>query len=252
MELDILGHGKRISKIILVKKPTKKRTWKNQTTKTINKFCKKHEKICEFSEKANKCRLSRKEDYETRAKKNHPTNDNIICRKCQKEQEAENFYKNPSNKKGRAYICKKCKKRYDKKRNDTWEALIRSAYRASLYSHGNTKGENKITLKECENLLIKQKYKCNHCRCDLICRQGTVINCSYKRASLDRIDTKKIGYKNNAQWLCVSCNKGKCTMSDEDHKQKFYKLFNIIEYLENLLVKNKIPFDHSIIPDNNN
>ena len=213
MELDILGHGKRISKIILVKKPTKKRTWKNQTTKTINKFCKKHEKICEFSEKANKCRLSRKEDYETRAKNNHPTNDNIICRKCQKEQEAENFYKNPSNKKGRAYICKKCKKRYDKKRNDTWEALIRSAYRASLYSHGNS---------------------------------------SYKRASLDRIDTKKIGYKNNAQWLCVSCNKGKCTMSDEEHKQKFYKLFNIIEYLENLLVKNKISFNHSIAPDNNN
>ena len=41
-------------------------------------------------------------------------------------------------------------------------------------------------------------------------------------------------------------------MSEEDHIQKFYKLFNIIEYLENLLVKNKIPFDHSIIPDNNN
>ena len=33
---------------------------------------------------------------------------NHICKKCNIEQKAENFYKNPSNKKGRAYICKKC------------------------------------------------------------------------------------------------------------------------------------------------
>tara|TARA_B100000686_G_scaffold354994_1_gene468810 strand:+ start:4232 stop:4963 length:732 start_codon:yes stop_codon:yes gene_type:complete len=240
MDTDIQGHQKRILKTIMTKKPTKKRTWKNQTTKLINKFCKIHGKICEFSEKASKCRLTRKEEYKKNGKKNPPTTDSIICKKCNIEQKAENFYKNPGNKKGRAYICKKCKKDYDKKRNDTWGALIRAAYRASLYSHGNINGKNKITLKECENLLVKQKYKCNHCRCNLICKQGTVINCSYKRASLDRINTKIMGYKNNAQWLCVSCNKGKCTMLDEEHKKKFTVLFDRIKYLENLLIENKI------------
>lgn len=242
MEANVLGHRERILKTILIKKPKKKRTWKNQTTKTIKKFCKKHGKICEFTEKANKCRLSRKEGYEIRAKKNPPTTDNIVCKKCKKEQNAENFYKNPSNKTGRAYVCKKCKKEYDKKRNDTWDVLIRAAYRASIYSHGNINEENKITLKRCKELLIKQNYRCNHCRCNLTCKQGTVINCSHDRASLDRIDTKTVGYKNNAQWLCVSCNKGKCTMSDEEHKKKFSQRDDRIKYLENLLRENSIPF----------
>ena len=49
-----------------------------------------------------------------------------------------------------------------------------------------------------------------------------------------------MGYKNNAQWLCVSCNKGKCTMLDEEHKKKFTLLFDRIKYLENLLIENKI------------
>ena len=33
MEANVLGHRERILKTILVKKPKKKRTWKNQTTK---------------------------------------------------------------------------------------------------------------------------------------------------------------------------------------------------------------------------
>lgn len=121
--------------------------------------------------------------------------------------------------------------------------LIRAAYRQSINAHGNEKGENKISLDECKKLLEEQKFKCKHCRCELTCKQGTVINCSYKRASLDRIDTKKVGYKNNAQWLCVSCNKGKCTMSDEEHKKKFSKLFDRIDYLEKLLSDNNIEFE---------
>ena len=180
--------------------------------------------------------------------KNPPTTDNIVCRKCKKEQYAENFYKNPGNKTGRAYVCKKCKKEYDKKRNDTWDALIRAAYRASIYSHGNINGENKITLKRCKELLIKQNYRCNHCRCNLTCKQGTVINCSHDRASLDRIDTKTVGYKNNAQWLCVSCNKGKCTMSDEEHKKKFSQRDERIKYLENENLKLKNLLREFVIP----
>ena len=74
--------------------------------------------------------------------------------------------------------------------------------------------------------LIIKDGKCNHCQIKLTCEQGTVIDVNYTRASLDRIDTNIAGYGNgNAQWLCVSCNKGKCTMSDELHRAKF----NILE-----------------------
>jgi len=241
--MEKIGHAKRITKTIIVKKKAPRKAWTNRTTKTVKKFCSNHNKICEFSEKAKLCKETRREKYNQNKKnKNQPTNKNIKCIKCNTEKTANNFYVNPSNKNGRANVCKTCKKEYDKKRNDTWPVLIRAAYRQSINAHGNENGENKISLEECKKLLEEQKYKCKHCRCELTCKQGSVINCSYKRASLDRIDTSKVGYKNNAQWLCVSCNKGKCTMPDEEHKKKFSILFDKIDYLEKLLSDHNIEF----------
>ena len=234
-----IGHAKRIRKYVTVKKRGPRKAWTNRTTTLVQKFCKKHNKICEFS--GQRCKLTRQEDYK-KSKNNNPTEDNITCRKCKECQSCDNFYKSPQNKNGRSTLCKTCKRGNDKQRNDTWPVLIRAAYRQSINAHGNEKGENEISVKECEELLKKQKYFCNHCRNKLTCHQGTVINCNYTRASLDRIDTKKIGYKNNAQWLCVSCNKGKCTMPNEEHKRKFSILFDKIEYLEKILKENNIQY----------
>ena len=239
---DISGHCDREKRIILVKKKFKKRQWTNQTSILIEKYCKKHNKMCFFTEKSTKCKLSRREEYINYKKKNY-SNTDIKCIKCNIVKTFENFYKNPSNKKGRANICKECKKEYDRKRNNTWPVLIRAAYRQSINAHGNKEGINKISLEECKTLLEKQNYKCKHCRFELSCIQVTVIDCNYYRASLDRIDTTIVGYKNNSQWLCVSCNKGKCTMPDEEHKKKFSKLFDRINYLENILKDNNISYN---------
>ena len=50
--MEEIGHAKRITKTIVVKKKGPRKVWTNRTTKTVNKFCSKHNKICEFSEKA--------------------------------------------------------------------------------------------------------------------------------------------------------------------------------------------------------
>jgi hypothetical protein len=118
-------------------------------------------------------------------------------------------------------------------RNDTWDVLVKVQWRASLVAHGNDKEINPLTYEECEELLEAQNKKCNHCHETLTCGQGTQVNCSWTRASLDRIDTGTVGYGNgNAQWLCVSCNKGKCTMPDHLHKEKFAKRDRRIAELE--------------------
>ena len=101
--------------------------------------------------------------------------------------------------------------------------------------------ENKLSYEDCIQLLKSQEYKCNHCDITLTCEQGTVIDVNYNRASLDRIDSHISGYGNgNAQWLCVSCNKGKCTMPDAIHKEKFASRDRQIKELEteNFWLKN--------------
>jgi len=141
---------------------------------------------------------------------------------CKENKLATCFYKDPNCKDGFSSICKLCKKEYDRNRNNTWSVLIRAQWRASLVAHGNKDEINPTTHEECEKLLHEQNYKCNHCKVQLKPIQGTQVKCSWERASLDRISTDIIGYGNgNAQWLCVSCNKGKCTMPDEIHKEKF-------------------------------
>jgi hypothetical protein len=155
------------------------------------------------------------------------------CRVCEEDKEAKHFYRDAMCKDGLSGICKICKKKYDRKRNDTWDVLIRMQWRASLRAHGNESEENPTTLKECKALLISQDYKCNHCTVKLNSIQGNQVDCSWDRASLDRIDTNIIGYgSDNAQWLCVSCNKGKCTMPDEVHKNKFAQRDQRIKDLE--------------------
>lgn len=58
--MEEIGHAKRITKTIIVKKKGPRKLWTNRTTKTVNKFCSKHNKICEFSEKAKICKESRR------------------------------------------------------------------------------------------------------------------------------------------------------------------------------------------------
>lgn len=237
----LVGHAKRLTKTVIVKEKAPRKPWTNRTTKLIEKYCNIHEKTCEFSENAKRCKITRNEEYLKKKRKNKPTtNENILCKGiCEKILSPDNFYSDPSNPNGISYLCKICKKDYDRKRNNTWPVLIRAAYRTSIKTHGNKKEENQITLEKCKELLKEQNYKCNHCEVELTCIQGTVINASYERASLDRIDTNIMGYGNgNAQWLCVSCNKGKCTMPDEKHKEKFKikenkKLKSKIKELEN-------------------
>ena len=233
--MDSSGHSERKFKLIEVKNKNPRKSWTNRTSKITQKFCKKHNQLCDFTENGKTCKLSRREYYENRKVKYKPVDCRIICRICNEEKHSTNFYKDPSRPKGYDNTCKICKKEYDRKRNNTWPVLIKMAYRTSIRAHGNHDEINSISLEECQKLLEDQNKKCNHCRIELTCEQGTVINCNYNRASLDRIDTNIIGYKNNAQWLCVSCNKGKCTMPDKEHKEKFSKLFERIEYLENLL-----------------
>lgn len=210
-------------KVVLVRKPKQSRTWTNRTTKTIEKWCNKHGKLCIFSEKGQRCKQTRKEEYQL--KKRTITNTEIpssnVCRVCKTEKDSNCFYKDPITKKGIANICKSCKKMKDRTRHDSWDALIKLQWRTCLRAHGNSDGVNKISYEDCVQLLKAQNYKCNHCKTELTSKQGTVSNTMWNRASLDRVNTNITGYNNNAQWLCVSCNKGKCCTSDEIHKEKF-------------------------------
>ena len=237
--MEFEGHAERFTKTVTVKKKNPRASWTNRTTKLVEKYCNTHKQMCKFSQHGQLCRLTRQQEYAKNKKKHSPTKVSLSCRRCEQTKDASLFYPNPVNKTGRATICNPCKKKYDKARNDTWEVLIRACYRSSIRAHGNKLEENPITLEKCKELLELQKYKCAHCLCPLTCKQGTVVNCSYTRASLDRIDTTITGYGNgNAQWLCVSCNKGKCTMPDKIHKEKFSKLRDRIDYLERVLKEN--------------
>jgi hypothetical protein len=230
------GHAERYKKTILVKKPKPRKAWTNRSTITVEKWCDNHEQICVFSQKARFCKQTRREQYlrNKEKRKGRAVAERKTCRVCEKEKEAKYFYKDPMCTDGLSGICKSCKKKYDKKRNDTWDALFRLQWRASLRAHGNVNEENPITLKQCKLLLESQDYKCNHCGVKLISEQGTQIDCSWNRASLDRIETNIVGYgSGNAQWLCVSCNKGKCTFPDEVHREKFAKRDRRIKELEN-------------------
>ena len=227
------GHAEKETKLVQVNKRIPREPWTNRTTKIIQKYCKYHDKICDFTEKGLKCKEQRRELNIGNNKKDL----RCKCRIC-KDTNAENFYKNEF------YTCKKCKKEYDKERNNQWDVLVKQCYRTALRSHGNNEMENSISLEECHDLLENQNFRCNHCLTKLTSVQGTVEYPNPDRASLDRINTQIIGYGNgNAQWLCVSCNKGKCTMDDKKHKEKFHRLFRRIMYLEKLLEENNINFE---------
>ncbi len=219
----------------------KKRSWTNRQTILILKYCMHHRKDCMFSANARRCRETRIEEYQNRKNKKKEYLDmeirSQICRECKVNKTLKQFYRDPSTISGINKICRECKKIYDKQRHNTWEVLIKSQWRKCLYAHGNTKEENPLSFEDCTNLLKKQEYKCNHCSISLTCEQGSVINANYNRASLDRTDSNVVGYGNgNAQWLCVSCNKGKCTMPNEIHKERFASRDRKIKELENEIV----------------
>jgi len=229
------GHAKRHTKVVTVKKKGTRQAWTNRSTKTVEKWCDNHQKICVYSERASLCKETRREQYlrNKEKRKRKEIAESKTCRVCKEEKKAKDFYRDAMCKDGLSGICKACKKSYDRKRNNTWDVLIRLQWRASIRAHGNENEENSMKLKDCKSLLISQDYKCNHCGVKLNSIQGNHIDCSWDRASLDRIDTNIVGYGNgNAQWLCVSCNKGKCTMPDKVHKEKFAKRDRRIKELE--------------------
>ena len=135
--------------------------------------------------------------------------------------------------------CKECYKKSDYKIYETWEGLVR---RQVNRTNRVWKGINPITYDELFNLLTDQNYKCNHCLHELSCNIATIENKNLWNASLDRIDTSIMGYGNgNAQWLCSSCNTGKNTSDDQEHKNKFFlRDEKIREQAKQLQEKNEI------------
>ena len=96
-------------------------------------------------------------------------------------------------------------------------------------------------------MLETQNYKCLHCSHKLECIIGTQIKKNGWCASLDRINVDIVGYGNgNSQWLCMSCNNGKNTMDNLEHKEKFEsrdrkirELESEVEKLKNIINKSK-------------
>lgn len=202
----------------------------DKNNKINSRHCKFHDKECEFLQRAKKCidQCGGTTDFEKIKEKS--------CIVCNKILSIKKFNVDNSVNIGLKGACKDCVKERDYAKINTWDGQIRKKVIASWSSHGNTNRENKLQLDNAKELLERQKYKCNHCAYKLECNMGNVIKRNVRIASLDRIDVDIIGYGNgNAQWLCMSCNNGKNTMNDLEHRSKFTKakLHELeIEYLE--------------------
>jgi hypothetical protein len=150
------------------------------------------------------------------------TPDIIKCRECKENKPYTLFDVDNTVLSGRKTVCKVCISVRERNRNSTWEGLIRKKVVASWTNHGNISKENMLSIEEATSLLVLQNYKCVHCLTLLQCIPGTIYKKNCWCASLDRINTDITGYGNgNAQWLCMSCNNGKNTMTNEEHHNKF-------------------------------
>jgi hypothetical protein len=157
----------------------------------------------------------------------------LQCVECKKVKHNSEYDRDNTIYIGLKRKCKQCISIIEKQRNCTWEALVRKRVIASWTAHGNTNKENRISIEEASKMLEEQNYKCVHC-CNTL---SNISGDQYKKncwiASLDRIDTNIVGYGNgNAQWLCMSCNNGKNTMSNEEHLNKFKSRDDKIKELE--------------------
>jgi len=188
--------------------------------KRIETYCKYHDQMCLWTEKGTTC-IKRREEQRNRHSSEIP--DFHRCKGCQKTLPSSEYHKQRC-KKGIKSHCKSCIKKRDYSRYNKWPGYIRKKVVVSWSSHNNKEQLNRLTIKEATEMLEKQKYKCLHCKTVLECTFGTQKKRNCKGASLDRLDTTTMGYGNgNSQWLCMSCNNGKNTMSNHEHKEKFYK-----------------------------
>lgn len=159
--------------------------------------------------------------------------DMIKCRECSEQKPHALFDVDNTVSSGRKAVCKVCISVRERNRNSTWEGLIRKKVVASWTNHGNSTKENMLSIEEAKALLVLQDYKCVHCLAKLQCVPGTIYKKNCWCASLDRIDTDTVGYGNgNAQWLCMSCNNGKNTMTNEEHLNKYRHRDERIKALE--------------------
>jgi hypothetical protein len=189
-------------------------------SKKIEKYCKYHKQICLWTPKGTTC-IKRREEQRNKHESVIP--DLYTCKGCKKTLPSSEYHKQRC-KRGIKSHCKACIKKRDYARYNKWPGYIRKKVVASWSSHRNKEKLNRLTIKEATEMLEQQQYKCLHCKTSLQCTFGTQKKRNCKGASLDRINTTIKGYGNgNSQWLCMSCNNGKNTMSNREHKEKFHK-----------------------------
>jgi hypothetical protein len=164
------------------------------------------------------------------------------CKGCNVEKINTDFDSDNTVKKGIKSKCKSCLSIHNKKISQSWDAIVNKKVVYSWKAHNNTMMENKLSIDDAMLILKNQEYKCAHCKHILSCETGDLYKKNYWGASLDRINVDIVGYANNAQWLCMSCNNGKNTMPNEEHLAKFKTRDDLIAKLleENALLKDKL------------
>jgi hypothetical protein len=198
----------------------------------IKKYCNHHNKKCKWTKKGTVC-IQRRKEYKEELKSKIKIPKEKECKICERVLPASSFNKDNTVYCGLKSGCKTCVRERDYARISSWKGYVRKKIVASWSAHGNEEKINKLTVDEALDLLDKQKYRCNHCRHRLECVMGTQKKKNYNCASLDRIDTDVVGYGNgNAQWLCMTCNNGKNTMSDTIHKERYDYLNRIVKLEE--------------------
>lgn len=197
----------------------------------VEKYCKFHDKMCSWTAKGTTC-TERREEMRLRNYDATKIPGTYCCKGCKKTLPSSQFHKQKS-KLGIKTFCKSCIKERDYKRYNAWPGYIRKKVVVSWKSHYNKNAENKISIEDATALLKEQNYRCKHCNHNLECTFGSIKKRNVWGASLDRISVDVVGYGNgNGQWLCMSCNNGKCTMDNEEHLEKFAEKDRKIKDLE--------------------
>lgn len=132
----------------------------------------------------------------------------LTCTACKTKKTLDEFHKDASSPRGRAYYCKFCanaRTREWTKKNGRDVEGQRAFYLKRTYG---------ITPQEYENLLIVQKYKCSICKTALMGGGQTHLDHDHK--------TKKI-----RGMLCTNCNRALGHFKDNVNILK-----EAIEYLE--------------------
>jgi hypothetical protein len=201
-----------------------------KTDKPLNEFFKDNSSNNGLKKKCKQCVKESRQEFKIQI----IVPDTIVCKECNTEKPNSDFDVDNTVKIGRKRTCKECISVREKKRNSTWQGLVRKKVVYSWTTHQNNKQENKLEISEGMQLLEEQNFLCAHCQHQLSNEQGTRLKRNCWVASLDRIDTDIVGYgSGNAQWLCMSCNNGKNTMSNEDHLNKYKFRDDRIKELEN-------------------